>query len=189
MGMDMNRRSAVKSMTVLGVGISLFAGCTDHLILSDDLQQGLTFNPSQRQWIDAISEAILPKSDLTTTTFESFTDYVAKMVAFRLTPEEQLSFVNGYNLCTTDIQGMYDVSTRDIDPEQIITFFKTVVDLDLTSASGYSDVALAEAADKIFFCKQIRSMSIEHLTSSQEYQEGVIHYQLIPGYFHACVPI
>lgn len=184
----MKRRSAIKGLSAIALGVTLFPSCSDGLTLVDNANNGFDFNEQQSMWIEAISDAILPKDGLQLTTFESFPQFVSKMVPFGKSNEDRLAFVSGYNHCTNDIKEIFQTNVEKVSPEQIIEYFEDLF-------SNNSEVTMSdpkeaqEIAEKSLFCKELRSLSIRHLKTSKEYQEDILEYKLIPDAYNACVPV
>lgn len=178
----MKRRTAIRSLGALAAGVALFPGCSDGLSINFDPSKNFTFDNNQRIWLDAISEAILPKDGLSLTTYEALPDFVSKMISFDKSEGDQARFYNGYNLCTEDIKNINKASTSELTPTQIVSYFKS----QLENQETPKDVALDEemlrqAEDKKLFCQDLRSLVINHLRTSKEYQEDVLEYKLAPG--------
>jgi hypothetical protein len=185
---NMKRRSALKGLSALAIGVTLFPSCSDQLALDPNITEGLIFSEKQSMWIETISDAILPKEGLNLTAFETFPEFVSKMIPFEKPAEDQIAFVRGYNNCTDEIREMFTSNIDKVGPEQIIEYFGDI--LNHVSEVRIEDAEEAQIiADKSFFCKELRSLSIRHLTSSKEYQEGILEYQLVPGFYNACVPV
>ncbi len=187
----MKRRSAIRNISAIAAGIALFPGCSDGLKLSYEDGRELTFDDNQQVWIEAISEAILPKKDLTLTTFESFPEFVTKMISFSKSSEDQTRFVNGYNKCTEDIKTIYKTAADQVTPEQIVSYFEDQLKEDVIAAEKLDEDIIIDNTEKKMFCKNLRELAIKHLTTSKEYQEQIKEYKLVPGSgtFNACVEV
>jgi hypothetical protein len=110
---NMKRRSALKGLSALAIGVTLFPSCSDQLALDPNITEGLIFSEKQSMWIETISDAILPKEGLNLTAFETFPEFVSKMIPFEKPAEDQIAFVRGYNNCTDEIREMF-TSTRSV---------------------------------------------------------------------------
>ena len=184
----MKRRSAIKGLSAIAIRISLFPSCGDGLHMDNNIPKGLKFSEQQGIWIEGISDAILPKDGLQLTTFEPFSQFVEKMVRFEKSDEDQKVFVRGYNNCTNDIKEMFQLNVNKVTPEQIVTYFEKVLNNTLEVTLGVPEEK-ERVAEKSVFCNELRSLSIQHLTTSKEYQEKILEYQLVPGFYNACVPV
>lgn len=188
----MKRRIAIKSLSALVAGIALFPGCSDGLIIEFDPTKGFEFDSNQRIWIQAISEAILPKDGQALTTLEELPDFVSKMIAFSKTEKEQLEFYNGYNLCTEDIKQLYETSASELTSDQIISYFSSQLESKLPVIDEtHDEIAVQQVENKKFFCQNIRGLIIDHLRTSKEYQQDILEYKLAPGSdsYIACVEV
>jgi len=188
----MKRRTAIKGISAMTASMILFSNCSDGLELVIEEGMDLRFSRSQSNWLDAIAEAILPKSDLALTTLETFPDFVTKMIPFNKSEEEQSAFISGYNHCTEDIKTIYDTAASKVTADQIISYFKDQLGdkKGIVSTSGDQDPIVIKAKeDKKSFCQDIRNLAIQHLTTSKEYQEEMLEYKLVPGSFEACTAI
>ena len=182
----MKRRSALKGLSALAIGVTLFPSCSDQLALDPNLTGEIVFNKKQGMWIETISDAILPKEGLQLTTFEPFLEFVSKMISFENSPGTQKAFVTGYNHCTNDIKELFNSQTDKVTPKEVTEYFAGI----LTYKELEGDIEENNIRiHKMVFCKEIRSLSIRHLSSSKEYQEDVLEYQLVPGFYNACVPV
>lgn len=180
----MRRRTALTNIGVISAGILLFPGCRDHLQLDWSQNKPLSLNEKQQIWIAAISESILPKSDLNLTTYESFPEFVTKMIRFDKSEHEQSSFVAGYNLCTQEIKNLFDNTVSEVQAEEIIQYFSNILEAEADSEMSPEQHQLLK--DKQLFCAQIRRLSISHLKTSKEYQEDILKYKLVPEPYIAC---
>jgi len=185
--MLMKRRTAIKSLSLVAAGAALFPSCSDQLDLVLSPGQKLSFNQQQGVWLEAISDAILPKGDRVLTTFESFPKFISKMLTFSSSEEDISTFVNGYNLCTGDVKNIYDSDTKKIASEQIIEYFEQQLSPQGPLNNDVDDEAMKISAAKKSFCQKMRGLSIQHLTSSKEYQEEVLEFKLVPDTYQACL--
>lgn len=181
----MRRRSAIKGISALAVGIALFPGCSDGLTIDTTQPNFLSWDSKQGKWLEAISDAILPKAGREFTTLETFPNFVAKMLAFQKTEEEKLAFMNGYNHCTADIKEIFKTAAAKVEPDQIVTYFGDIISGKPKEETVLDEVQILMNKEKKVFCNTLRDLSIWHLTSSKEYQEEVLDYKLVPGTFTA----
>ena len=119
----MRRRTALKSISVIAAGAALFPSCSESLILTQLPEEDLAFNAAQGTWLEAISEAILPMGDKSITTLESLPAFVAQHFNVLSPIEDLTTFVNGYNLCTEEMKGIYESDTKELTSAQIISYF------------------------------------------------------------------
>lgn len=180
----MQRRLALKSITTICLGVALLPGCQDQLFIDPLQATTLNFNSAQGKWIDALSEAMLPKKDITLTTFETLPEFIAKMIPFHSTSEDQQSFLNGYNVLTKEMSEEFDVAPDDLTSEQIISKFESILYGSKIEAS--TEEALKNHADKTHFSTIMRELNILFVKTSKEYQEEVLEYKLVPGFYNAC---
>ena len=188
----MKRRTAIKNVSALVAGIALFPGCGDGLTIEFDTMERLEFGKNQKVWIEAMSEAILPKDGQSLTTFEELPDFVSKMIAFGKSRKEQKEFYNGYNLCTQDIKLIHDTEASELTPKQIISYFSSQLENEIPDIDeSHDEIAIQQLEDKKFFCQNLRGLIIDHLRTSKEYQEDVLEYKLAPGSdsYIACIEV
>ena len=184
----MRRRKAIRNIGIISAGLALLPSCGDRLLLAQVGEKAITFSDQQQIWLNALSEAILPKSDLTLTTYEPFPDFISKMITHLDQPEEQISFGHGYNNCTEEIRKLYNSNVEKITPEEIIDYFQSLLNqedeqLDLDTEEGI------KLRDTRYFSKKMRDLSIWHLKTSKEYQEEILEYKLIPDQWESCIPV
>ena len=182
----MKRRTAIKGISILTGSIILAQGCSDRILIELSPDQAFQLNQRQANWIEVISEAILPKEDKTFTTYDNFPNFVSKMIPFNYKSKETESFIAGYNACTEDIKELYN-SVSDVKDSEIVEYFKKINEL--TPSQPMDEESQLVLADKKFFCNEIRNYAIKHLQSSKEYQEEVREYALVPGFYNGCVSI
>lgn len=189
----MQRRNAIKSLSAIALGISLFPACSDGLAFDMTADNIHSFSKKQGIWIEAISEAILPKESSLISTFESFPEFVFKMVSFSKSEKDQQSFFNGYNRCTSDIKSINDTKTNNLTEDQIVNYFNSVLNTNRSEVDKAMDEITEmneeNLRDQILFCQTLRTLAIQHLTTSKEYQEQVLEYKLVPDTYQSCVQV
>ncbi len=185
----MRRRTAIKGISVLAAGVALLPSCSESLVLTHLPEEDLDFNTVQGTWLEAISEAILPKGDSPLNTLETFPSFVAQHLNVLAPAEDLTTFVNGYNLCTEEIASIYESDTDDISPSQIVSYFTDQLSMQKVATASPDDQTEVDEEPKKLFCETIRSLSIQHLVSSKEYQEDVLEYKLVPKKYQACTTI
>lgn len=189
----MKRRSAIKSIAIVTAGAALFPSCSDGLTIALAEGEKLSFTPNQQVWLEAISEALLPKGDKSFTTLESFPDFASKMLNFSTEAKDISTFVNGYNLCTEEMKNIYESGTKELSPEQIVAFFTTQLESpgekEASELASSDPMLVEQTLAKTSFCQQIRGLAIEHLVTSKEYQEDYLEFKMVPDTYQACTTI
>ncbi|GEM_PF-3237190 len=183
----MRRRTALKSITVIAAGAALFPSCSESLILTHLPEEDLAFNGAQSTWLEAISEAVLPKGDRSLTTLESLPTFVAQHLNVLSSKKDLTTFVNGYNLCTEEMKGIYESETKELTSAQIISYFTDQLAVKETPVEPVDELSELSNEAKKMFCQKMRGLSIHHLTTSKEYQEDVLEFKLVPKTYQACV--
>lgn len=184
----MRRRKALKNIGIITAGLFFLPGCKDKLQLDWRTEGPIKFNEEQQNWIQVISEALLPKNELKLTTYESFPEFLSKMICFEKSPSEQQVFINGYNQCTLEMKELYDRNISDIQSSEIVTYFSNFIYSENPPSQSDPKQQLTWK-DQKFFCQAIRQYSIDHLITSKEYQQDILNYQLIPVAYQACIPV
>ena len=185
---NLNRRTALKNLGIIAAGMALLPSCANKLKLIYQEEAAIAFNESQSTWIKSISEAILPTEDLKLTTYESFPDFLAKMIDFDKKASEKQAFISGYNYCTDQISDRFAVTNNEGNPEDIITYFKEVFE-GSQEKTELDEKQKKQLDDQAFFCREIRRYTIAHVTTSKEYQEDILEYKLVPDPYQVCVSI
>ena len=183
----MKRRVALRNLAVISAGLTFFPACVNRLKLSLNDQGALQFSSDQSSWLMSMSEAICPKGARSFTNFEPFPDFVAKMVLHSKSEDDVKSFVSGYNACTAEIQKRSERSIENITAEEVVSYFEEILNV----SNAPSELSEEEAEiwnTQKSFCQDLRGLSIWHLTTSKEYQEEVLNYQLVPSKYEACIP-
>jgi len=184
----MRRRTALYNLSLITAGAALLPSCSDGLQLTWDNSKSLVLTPDQSTWLSSMSEAIVPNGDRTLTTFESLPDFVSKMVSFGHDKEEISTFVNGYNLCTDELKNIYESDTSELTSEQIIEYFVNQLEPE-ENTEEVDEQSLLNAKAKTFFARRLRALSIQHVTTSKEYQEDVLAFKMVPDSYAACTTI
>ena len=185
----MRRRSALKSISVLAAGAALFPSCSESLVLTPLPGENLALNSSQSTWLEAVSEAVLPRTDKTWTTQEAFPRFVTQYLNLLAPAEDLTTFVNGYNLCTEEMSSIYESEAGKASPAQIISYFRDQLRDPVTETAPVDEITELNVAAKKLFCETIKDLSIQHVVSSKEYQEDILEFKLVPSKYQACVTV
>jgi len=183
----MNRRTSLKSLGVIAAGIALLPGCSDGLTLEVMEGESLGLSAPQATWINALSQAILPYGDHAIETLESFPDFITNMITQTYSDKGQSDFVSGYNAVTTSLKTKINSSTEKILPKEMIEYFKSTAAA--TEEATMTEEQKLQLVVSKEFIKNLRGLSIHHLTSSQSYMQEVDNYNIIPGQYQGAVTI
>lgn len=164
----MNRRKAIQQIGIFALSAKYFASCDFSKPPKDIL------NTDQKQFLQAFSNIILPIDKSQFETPDTITDFIITIVKECKSSDEITSFQNGL----AAIQKSAKVNLKDIaNPTQS--------DINTWIA------ALLKSEDKSILStlETVKSLSIEHLVTSESYLKTYTNYEFVPGRFNGCVEL
>lgn len=169
----MKRRVALKSLAVVVAGVVFFPGCDFNNKSSGEVIQ-FYLSPSQDQLLTSIVETFIPATDTPGAKELRVHDYVKVMVADCHEPEVQKIFFEG------------------LDKAGVLASEKFGNDYSSLSISRQSDILKAmetgNQTEKEFYVL-LKGLTIQGYMSSEYVMKEHRGYQMIPGYYHGCVPV
>ena len=174
----MNRRKAIRNLTVVSSGIVLLPGCNlppaavavpqfDHIPLL----------PEQWTLLQQLTTAILPLDEVPVETPESAAEFVLRMVNDCAEPEEILEYQVGMKVFSQFVQDKYGLSFDLLNPEQHLLVFAEAIQSEILPDSlGY-------------FLETTKRWAIRHFTTSEYFMKNHLGYEFVPGRFTGCVPV
>lgn len=123
-----------------------------------------------------LAETIIPETDIPGAKSLGVPAYIQKIVNDCMDTKAQETLKNG----------LYTVS----DLAQKSSGGKTFSGMDTNQRLNFLNQlnAGADEETKDFF-KLVKSLTIRGFTTSEYFQTNINHYQLVPGFYHGCVPV
>ncbi len=132
-------------------------------------------SPKADALLAEVVETIIPATDTPGAKALGVHTFIQKIVTDCMEPAAQDSLTNGLTAVDTLAQKTYNKSFTALDTAQRTDLLK-----------GMSQSA--EANQKDFFT-MVKAMTIRGYTTSEYVMNNIMHYQMIPGFYHGCVPV
>ncbi|MBX2817371.1 MAG: gluconate 2-dehydrogenase subunit 3 family protein [Saprospiraceae bacterium] len=171
----MNRREALEALAIMSAGTFFLGGCADRP--AEELIVNGRFVPDKRhlEYLTKISEAILPLHDIKERVGEPAA-YILTMMNDCRSTEQVAQFVAGFEEYKLLMQSQYQ-KLRKAAPAEIIDLMQ-------------EQLASAEISGALeYFVVSMRSLSIDHLRSSELYMADMHEYKLVPDPYSPCAPV
>lgn len=169
----MQRRVALKSLAVVVAGIVFLPGCDLSYKSSGEVVQ-FYLSPSQDQLLSSIVETFIPATDTPGAKELRVQDYVKIMVTDCHEPEVQKIFFEGLDMVGVLAKEKFGKEYSSLSISRQSDILKTM-------ESGTQ-------TDKDFYTL-LKGLTIQGYMSSEYVMKEHRGYQMIPGYFHGCVPV
>ena len=168
----MDRRSAIKNLTIAAAGTMLWAGCKEQYVNALSLYQNgkLNLDAQHMSYLNRISDAFLPLKDLADT-MDQPADFMMMMINDMQPPEQVLKFARGFEAYKGFMKsGQLNISTSN--PKVVVELVKELV----TSNAPMDDL--------LHFVNTVRGYSIWNLKSSEHYMTEYQEYAMVPPPFN-----
>lgn len=123
-----------------------------------------------------IAETIIPETDIPGAKSLGVHTYIQKIVKDCMDTQAQEALENG-------LYTVGDISKKSKG--------KDFVAMNPTERTAFLNELLTQGADeetKTFY-NLVKNLTIRGFTTSEYYLTNIAHYQLVPGFYHGCVPI
>lgn len=123
-----------------------------------------------------IAETIIPETDIPGAKSLGVHTYIQKIVKDCMDTQAQEALENG-------LYTVGDISKKSKG--------KDFVAMNPTERTAFLNELLTQVADeetKTFY-NLVKNLTIRGFTTSEYYLTNIAHYQLVPGFYHGCVPI
>ena len=170
----MTRRESLQTLAVATAGSLFLAGCTEADAITFLVDGKLKLNERHLNYIETISESILPFKHLGDKV-TSPTTFITTMINDGLNEEDVLKFTTGFDQFKLLVKEN-KVKIKEKNKDDILALVK-------------SNIESAEIHEELeFFMNSMKSLSVRHLKNSQLYQEKVLEYKLVPERYDGCIP-
>jgi hypothetical protein len=173
---NFSRRSVLKQMALVSVGIALVPSCMEDRSKASLLLKNLKISAADEAMLAELCEIIIPKTNTPGAKDISAHLFVLTMIDDCTPKEQQEVFLKGMeefkNLCKS-------------------TAGKSLVDCNAAQKQKITDALLAiieEDKPIKHFMGMVKGRTIQAYTSSEFFLTKVHVYELVPGRFHGCVP-
>jgi len=173
----MDRRSAIRNLTVAAAGTLLWAGCREQYVNVLSLYNSGSLNLDQKHktYLNQISDTFLPLRDLADG-IERPADFIIRMINKMQAPEQVLKFAQGFEAYKELMKGaQLDINTSD--PRVALAIVK-----ELIAENPPLDNLLG-------FVHTVRGYSIWNLKSSEHYMTQYQEYAMVPPPFNGNAPV
>lgn len=169
----MNRRNALQKIIIVGGGLAAlpyYCASPPELITYNHLPLELP----DRELINLLSNLILPEDPVEFPTTESRLDFVLTMVNDGFNAEQISDYLYGLQEFRTHVMATYDASFEGLEKEDQLRCIGKVIDC---------------GDEKSFFVSAIKSLSLRHFTTSENYMTNYLNFEFMPGRYNGCVPV
>lgn len=175
----LSRRDAIKR-TALLLGLALSPAALDGVLHAQTPTPGSApqlqaLSATQFATLTAVAERILPRTDTPGATDVRVAEFIDRMLAAYLTPEEK----------TTILAGLDDVeATSRRHHQRSFVQVSTAQQDELLRAVAQA----AQSKEKTFF-HLVKDLTLVGYFTSETVGRNVLHYDPIPGRFQGCIPL
>lgn len=173
----MKRRSAIQVLAGLGIGSIAIPSCNfKDEILDPNLVQ-ISLNKRQKQFIQSLSDLILPKGDLQIETPEPFSEFVTTMMNDCSAQEDIKKYAIGYQEYKAFLSEQFTTKLNKLSTAEIKEIFAALKNEELITPNA------------AFFYNKTKNLARQHLTSSKYYMQEIDNYEFIPGRYNGCATL
>lgn len=169
----MKRRNALKTMVwATGAAVALPYYCTPPV--EPMVYTNLPIDMADRDLIDLISNLILPQDPEAFPTEEPRQQFILTMVNDVFDPEQIADYVYGMQQFRAHVTATYEVPFETLDQEDQLACIGKVIDC---------------GDEMSFFVSSIKSLSLRHFRTSENYMTQFLNFEFMPGRYNGCVPV
>lgn len=168
----MDRRSAIRNLTVAAAGTLLWTGCREQYVNALSLYNNgsLHLDAQHKTYLNQISETFLPLRDLADD-MERPAEFITRMINNMQAPEQVLKFTQGFEAYKEFMKGA-QLNINTSDPRVALAIVKELV----TENPPLDDL--------LGFVHTVRGYSIWNLKSSEHYMTEYQEYAMVPPPFN-----
>ncbi len=169
----MKRRSALRNIALVTGGIAVlpyYCSSPPEIVFYDHLPLELP----DRELINLLSDLILPVDTEGFPTMESRLDFVLTMVNDGFDAEQISDYLFGMQEFKAHVNANYELPFKEIGKEEQLRCIGKVIDC---------------GDEKSFFVSSIKSLSLRHFMTSENYMKNYLNFEFIPGRYNGCVPV
>ena len=169
----MKRRNALKTMAwATGAAVTLPYYCTPPV--EPMVYENLPIEMADRDLINLISNLILPQDREAFPTEESRQQFILTIVNDVFDPVQITDYVYGMQQFRAYVSENYETSFETLDQENQLACIGKVIDC---------------GDEMSFFVSSIKSLSIRHFTTAENYMTQFLNFEFMPGRYLGCVPV
>ncbi|GAB3342736.1 lactose 3-dehydrogenase subunit gamma LacC [Larkinella ripae] len=173
--MLVERRKALKSLAVAVGGLVSLPGWANRWNATQ-LPAGPAFlAPKADALLAEVVETIIPATDTPGAKALGVHTFIQKIVTDCLEPAAQNSLSKGLSAVDTLAQKSYSQPFASLDASQRTDLLKTM--------------SQSSEADQKGFVSLVKGLTIRGYMSSEYVMNNITRYQMIPGFYHGCVPV
>lgn len=122
-----------------------------------------------------VVETIIPATDTPGAKALGVHTFIQKIVTDCMEPSAQEGLTKGLTMVDALAQKSYSKPFASLDASQRIDLLKTM--------------SQSSEADQKNFVSMVKGMTIRGYMTSEYVMNNITHYQMIPGFYHGCVPV
>ena len=173
----MNRRNVIKSLSALAIGSYIIGGCQVKDLIWEEGATQIKIGSTPAEFIQKLSQLILPSESIQYTTPEPLTQYIETMVNDCSTQVQIMDYGQGYKEYQLFIKEKLNKDIDDLNEDEVLQLFDAVKD----------EETMPPAAQ--YFFSQTRKLCISHFTTSEYYLTNHTKYEMIPSRFDGCMSL
>lgn len=189
----MNRRDAIKQ-TALMMGYTLSSSTLASILNSCKSEPNLAwkavfFNEAQAKTISAMAECILPKTDTPGAKDVMADQFVDKMVAEVLSPEEQVQFMEGFKSFEQDCEQAYGKNFTELSESEQTALLNKYDQQTPALTGSIWGFSVEPVANPPSFFRMLKDFTLLGYFSSEEVAHNILSYDPLPGAYLPCIPV
>jgi hypothetical protein len=171
----MNRRNVIKSLSALAIGSYIIGGCQVKDLIWEEGATQIQIGSTPAEFIQTLSQLILPSESIQYTTPEPLTQYIETMVNDCSTKQQIIDYGKGYKEYQLFMKEKLNKDIDHLSEDEVAQLFDAV-----------NDEETMPLAARYFF-SQTRKHCISHFTTSEYYLTNHTKYEMVPSRFDGCM--
>jgi hypothetical protein len=177
----MNRRTLIKTLTLLATGASIAQSCTDKMIQTKIILKRIKLDQHQIALIEAITETLIPKTENPGASDLGIPSFVIKMLDDSYLERDQNNLINGLIDFENKVQVQFQNTFSNLNISEKASFLLKV-EKELKKSKS-------EPKGYLYSYLNIRQQTLFGYTTSQYFMTKEILYELVPGRYKVHIPI
>ena len=175
--MSINRRTAIRQLTLLSVGAALLPSCLHDHAGAGLSMKNFSVDGDQRQLLEELTSTLIPSTDTPGAKEVSAHLFVWKMIDDCSTAADRAKFIKGMGAFDAAAKAASGKSFARCEPAQRESFLAAI------EAGKTAD------PDLNFFYSTTKKLTILAYSSSQYFLTKIQVYEMVPSRWHGCVPV
>lgn len=171
----MNRRIALKNLTLAAVGLIMLPGCEGGWSGKDVQTDGALLSSSQEELLGELTETIIPKTDTPGAKELAVPAFIQKILADCYEKDVQDSFKAGLDQVEKIAETRFDTKFAALSPPQRE---EVLVQLEQAPEEEQKD-----------FYSLLKGLTIHGYMTSEYVMTNITKYEMVPGRYYGCVPV